>query len=262
MINQERMEDKPFFSIVVFVRDSPHLLSVTMDSILHQSFSSYEIILVISSNSPIVHEALEYYKDKIAKVYYESDENLANLMNKGISYSDGRFIHFLHPGDTYLSLHALEHISLLAQNQAAIIYCGYLFRTADNLPEAVVYPLNLDLLKHGKLPTRLQCFWFSKEVFNTVGLFNPHYHYRPGFDMVCRIFDKKECPVFFTHRVLVDYEYRKIPPSEMLRFAFETFFLILKNFGLGSAFAWWFIQDQIGFVKWLKATFKQAFYKR
>lgn len=254
------MEEKPFFSIVILARDYSYLLPITIESILLQFYPSYEILIVMDKETSPVHEILESYKDKIAEVVHTQDDNLANMMNQGVSRAKGEYIHFLHPGDLYLTRHALEHVAELSKSNPEIVYCGFLLRTGG-LPEAVVHPLNVDLLKVGKLPTRMQSFWFSKNIFKMVGTFNRRYRFRPGFEIICRIFDNKDCRIVFTKRVLVDYEYRKIPPSEMLKFAFETFFLILKNFGPIRAFSWWFIQDQIGLFKWMKSSIKQAFWQ-
>ena len=79
-------------SIVMVTRGLKDYLRLGLDSVLRQTFSSYEIIVIDNSLEPDFGRGVE--KDYPGVKLYPSAENLfyCQALNKGISLSSGDFI--------------------------------------------------------------------------------------------------------------------------------------------------------------------------
>ncbi len=115
-------------------------------------------------------------------------------------------------------------------------------------------------MQKGRLPSRLRAFWFSKKIFKKLGTFDPKYPHRMGYDMFCRLFLSQAKIVSLQNQIFTDYEYRRIPPYLIFRYAIETFRLIYKYFGFLPAIKWWFAQEETGFLKKVSAGVKRVFW--
>jgi hypothetical protein len=92
-------EEKPFFSILVHLLDrtSP-LFSFTMDSILSQSFSSYEIIVLDGRKDKHTLDLFLLYAPFLTCSYPSLNENIFFMLNKGVSLAQGEYIHVCRQG--------------------------------------------------------------------------------------------------------------------------------------------------------------------
>lgn len=257
------MEDTPFYSIIILLRDFPHLMSLTLDTIRAQNFSSYEIIIVEYNTDPSVLEGIERQSDKLSHIYTVNQDDKAHMMNHGMELAKGQYLHFLISGDTYLSHYALQDIKALIEksDHPDMLYCGYLLRETNMSPKAIIHPFTSKHLQKGELPSRLQACFFSKKSLIEMKGFSEKFKLRSGLDLICRIFLKKDRNVVFSKRVYTDFEYRKKSPKEVMRYALETFYVILVHFGIVKAFSWWFIQDRLRLIKWSIRSLKKAFWR-
>ncbi|NGX44508.1 MAG: hypothetical protein K1060chlam3_00675 [Candidatus Anoxychlamydiales bacterium] len=253
--------DKPIVSIVVLLNDFFHLASLTLKSIVDQSEKSYEIIVISTSNQKRSHVMLKPYMDKIKTLEYSKEASLPILMNKGLNLSQGKYIHFLFSGDVLVSKYVLSYLKdlIIDKKHPQLISCAFLRRDEFLSPEAISF--SFDYFKRGKIPMNIQSCWFSIETVQKLNNFNPRYKVQPGFDMICRIFLKKDKRVIFSNRVLTDYQFKKRPSKLVLLKAFENLKIIYKNFGLFKTIYWWAIHDHFRMLKLFMLSLKRAFWR-
>ncbi|NGX33730.1 MAG: hypothetical protein K1060chlam1_00071 [Candidatus Anoxychlamydiales bacterium] len=252
--------DKPIVSIVVLLRDFFHLANITMKSIVDQREKSYEIIVISISNQKRNLIMLKPYMDKIKTVEYSKETNLAVLMNKGLNLSQGKYIQFLFSGDILISKYILSYLKdlIIEKKYPHLISSAFLRRDEFLNPEAISF--SFDYFKRGKIPMNIQSCWFSVESVQKLKKFNLRYKIQPGFDMICKIFLKKDKKVVFSNRVLTDYQFKKIPSKLILLKAFENLKIIYKNFGLFKTIYWWAIHDHFRMLKLFMLSLKRAFW--
>ncbi len=258
------MEDAPFFSIFLILSDFTHMAHWSFESILAQSFPSFEVFVLEKEPSSTIRSMGE--KGGV-KVHFLTSNNknisVAEFLNKAIEKAKGKYIHVLQPGDFYLSSKGLEYVKQEIDKKPGsdLIYCSYLVRDEIAPPKAISYPISSQFLQKGKMPSRLQCCWFSKEIFAKVGLFNPKYARRPGLDFLCRVFLHKGCQFSSFKRVIVDYEPVKASSAQVIGYALETFKVIFHYFGIIKAISWWFSKEHPGFFRWGKDKVHKIFFK-
>lgn len=254
----------PFFSIIVPVSDdNVHLLSFTLQSIAEQAFEPFEVIVIdgqIKEHSLFVFEA---YRSSITRIYSALDCNLSAMCNKGVDLSRGKYLHFLQPGEFYISCNALRFLKeFIDKNRKPdLIGTGCVVRHSLTPPQQLLKSIESEDLKKVRAPQGLQAYWFKKEAILKVGKFKTRYRIQGGFDLVCRFYNTADLRRVFMRRILTDYEYRLPKPKWIIRQLFETLQILLRSFGLSPAALFWIAQNTSRFMRWWTKSIKGAFWK-
>ncbi|MBR5597804.1 MAG: glycosyltransferase [Lachnospiraceae bacterium] len=106
---------RPFFSIVVVSLNPGERLKKTLDSILKQTFTDYEVIIKDGGSSDGSLSGLQeagYFEDKNQiKIQQKKDRSIYDGMNQAVSYANGKFVQFLNCGDYFYSPTVLEEVA-------------------------------------------------------------------------------------------------------------------------------------------------------
>lgn len=94
----------PFFSIIIPTFNSKSSLEIALNSVLHQTFRDFEILIIDDGSTDGTDVLMLEYKD--IRILYEKQINSggpANPRNKGINLSKGEWICFLDSDDFWCS---------------------------------------------------------------------------------------------------------------------------------------------------------------
>lgn len=109
-------------SIIVVSLNTKKDFLKTLNSILNQKFSSYEIIVIDGDSSDGTKDEIENNKRNISKYIIEKDQGIYDAMNKGINISKGRWIIFLNSGDIFYDDNVLFKFAEYDQKNNQIVY--------------------------------------------------------------------------------------------------------------------------------------------
>lgn len=248
---------EPYFSIVILARRGLHLLPLTIETIKFQSEKEFEVIVVSNSKQEIA----RLYPD--LRVCQVKDKEISQMMNEGIRVAKGRYLQFLDPGDRFLSHQGLSYLRQLIQDsrEPHLVYSGFLMRGPDEPPQAVSFSFNQETLQKGMFPSHFRSSWFRRDSLQDLGGFDEMFSYRPAFDFLCRLYQKKNLKVVYSRRVLTDSEPLSVSPKEMVGYVEETCRILYRHFGLWHALRWIFVQDHLKMLRWTVRLVKQAFWK-
>lgn len=101
-INQQRIENKDLVSIVVPIYNAEKRLSNCIDSILDQSYSCIEVILIDDGSSDDSLKICNMYakNDNRVTVLYQKNKGVSVARNLGVSSSSGVYLTFVDADDT------------------------------------------------------------------------------------------------------------------------------------------------------------------
>lgn len=105
--------ENPLFSIITICYNSGKVIENTIKSILNQSFTDYEYIIVDGASTDNTLDVLysyEAYFHGRMKIKSEPDGGIYNAFNKGISRAIGKYIWFVN-SDDYIEDDALSNIA-------------------------------------------------------------------------------------------------------------------------------------------------------
>ena len=96
---RERSADLPLVTVVTIVRNRKGTLAQAIASVLNQTYSNIEYLVVDGASTDGTLEILKEFKDRIDFWISEPDLGPSDAINKAISYANGDFIAWIHSDD-------------------------------------------------------------------------------------------------------------------------------------------------------------------
>lgn len=138
-ISEEKkdIEDTPMLSIVVPIYKVEKYLNKCIDSILCQTFTDFELILVDDGSPDRCGEICDYYqkRDKRVRVIHKENGGLSSARNAGIDIASGEYIGFV-DSDDYIEPFMYEYlIESLKKNKCLLSICAinYVFEDGKSI---------------------------------------------------------------------------------------------------------------------------------
>jgi len=114
--------DLPLISIVTVVFNDRGNLEKTILSVLSQTFSNIEYIIIDGGSTDGTVDIIRRYEDRIARWVSEPDKGLYDAMNKGIGLASGDWINFMNAGDCFFDQDTVSTVARHMQDDADLIY--------------------------------------------------------------------------------------------------------------------------------------------
>ena len=207
------MENKkvPFFSIITVCYNAESEIERTICSVLEQSDTDYEYLIVDGKSSDKTLEIVEKYGNVFQEkrismnIISEHDQGIFDAMNKGIRHAHGSFINFMNAGDSFYDRDVLKKIKEYLSNSKADIVYGNCYRY-NQYYSYLSIPGDIELLKKGMAISH-QASFIKKEL-QEKHLFSLKYRIASDHDLFLRLY-------------LQGYQFEYIP-------------LVVCNFSLGG----------------------------
>ncbi len=231
--------NNPKISVVTVVYNSAALIENTVKSIINQSYSHIEYIVVDGGSTDGTIDILNRYKKNISTLISEPDRGIYDAMNKGIHLATSDFVVFINSGDKFSSPDILEKIfSNPDAAQADVIYGdtditdsdGNIIHSRRHRPPE---SLNWKSFKRGMLVCH-QSFIARRNLIDSYDL---TYRYAADFDWCIRIL-KKSKSVHNSRRVISLFLEGGQTRKTIVPGLKERFRIMRHHYGLLSALFW------------------------
>ncbi len=118
--------DSPFFSIIIPTYNRAAQLHLPIESILKQTFSAWELLIVDDGSTDNTKQVVAAYHDPRIRYIYQHNQERSAARNNGIKQAQGRYICFLDSDDYYLPEHLASFHQKIAEMQfpVAVFYCN------------------------------------------------------------------------------------------------------------------------------------------
>ncbi|AFY99669.1 glycosyltransferase family 2 protein [Calothrix sp. PCC 6303] len=108
--------NQPKVSVVVPAYNAMKYLPETLDSILQQTFSDFEVLIINDGSSDHIVEWFQEIQDSRVKLISQQNMGLSSARNTGIRYSQGEYIAFLDSDDTWEKTKLEKQVNYLEKN--------------------------------------------------------------------------------------------------------------------------------------------------
>ncbi len=121
------MNDTPLVSIVVPVYNAEKYIKQTIQSILDQTYSNIEIIIVDDGSTDLTRKLAEEISENnsIVKVISKINNGCPSARNEGIKASNGDFIQFVDADDSLQREMVEKMVSAYKNTNADLVVCGH-----------------------------------------------------------------------------------------------------------------------------------------
>lgn len=106
------MTESPFFSIIIPTYNRAEFIGKTLESVLSQTYTDFEVIIVDDGSTDGTQEIVESLKDERIRYIYQENGERGKARNTGMAIANGNYLTFL-DSDDLLYLH---HLELASQN--------------------------------------------------------------------------------------------------------------------------------------------------
>ena len=172
--------EKPLVTVVTVVFNDEAHIEKTIQSVLRQSYSNIEYIIIDGASTDATCSIIEKYREKIDFFLSEKDKGVYDGMNKGIQLAKGEWIHFLNSGDVFYD-----------ENVISGVFNNY----TDN-GESTIYGDTIYYNPNENVKTRV----VARRVTNEPGSFMPSCHQ----SIFTRAVELKNYPFDLRYRVYAD----------------------------------------------------------
>ncbi|MCA0431407.1 MAG: glycosyltransferase [Bacteroidetes bacterium] len=153
-----------FFSIVIPTFNRENLITQTINSILNQTFTDFEIIVIDDGSKDKTEEVVKLINSDKIKYYKIENSGIGYARNKGINYAKGNYIGFLDSDDLYYNNHLQNAYNFIKSlNSDEIIHLNF---NLGNREQTIYFK--------NKLPNKLPDDLFKNCSFHVNSLFIPN----------------------------------------------------------------------------------------
>ena len=126
--------EKPFFSIVIPVYNRQDFIGKTIESVLAQSFSNWQLIVVDDGSSDNTGNIVKSFGDRRIHYIYQQNSERSASRNNAVQWAQANFICFLDSDDRYLPNHLtnLHNAIILNNGKVALYHTGILHEFIEN----------------------------------------------------------------------------------------------------------------------------------
>ena len=177
-------------SIVTPTFNSEARISKNIISILNQSYSDYEHILIDNESSDkTLNLAKKEYSvrnsTKKLQIIREKDNGIAEAFNKGIDVANGEVIGILNSDDEYYNELVLEKVVNCFRDKNILFVHGNIHFDDPVYGSNIRKPLLCKVST--AMPYNHPTMFFRKEVYTQYGFFDTDYKFAMDFEFICRL---------------------------------------------------------------------------
>jgi len=220
----------PYFSIVIPVYNKENFVAKTLKSVLEQTFTDFEIIIINDGSTDNSETVIQAFDDNRIHYFWKANEGVAVARNSGIDKAKSDFICFL-DADDYWSPEFLEtmHAYSLRLPEQKVFTCAIEIET-KNKSFTAAYSINqnsdFEVVDFFEASQKECVLWTSgiavhNSVFADVGPFDTNI--KKGEDTELWIRIGLKYPIVFIWKVLAKYVYDKSGVSRNLTYFFEPY---------------------------------------
>jgi len=201
----------PLVSVIILTRNRPEYLVRAINSVLTQTFTDFEIIIIDDASTDDTPEVIKSFHDpRIISIRNNVNRGEAGSRNQGVNAAKGEFVSFLDDDDEWLprKLDAQVNKFKNSKKETGCIYtwhCRVDLQTGEKIKETK-YQKNGNIFKEmfeGNWVGTPSTVMVKKECFQLVGGFDESIGFSTDYDMWIRI--SKEFNIEYIGETLVNY---------------------------------------------------------
>lgn len=221
---------KPVLSVITIVYNNVKHIERTLLSVIHQTYSDIEFIVIDGASNDGTIAVLEKYKNHFSEFISEPDRGIYDAMNKGLALAKGDYVIFMNSGDEFYEPQTVAQVFL---TQAfADVYYGETEMLDEQLKSQgkrrheVPKNLNLQSFKYG-MSVSHQAIYIKRSLTKP---YNPQYQLSADIDWILDALSKAKT-VVNTNRYVAKYLMGGMSKKRHRQSLIERYHIFKKYYG-------------------------------
>jgi glycosyltransferase involved in cell wall biosynthesis len=179
----------PLFSIVVPTLNMAATLDACLDSIVRQTCSDFEVVLVDGCSTDGTLDIAKSFAPNVGArlvIHCGPDQNVYDAMNRGVGLSTGAWLLFLGADDTLYEADTLARVAtFIGEHEPSDLVYGDVIMRSSSSRYAGVFDLDRLLFEQNICH---QSIFYRRELFASIGPYNLRYRIWADWDFNIRCF--------------------------------------------------------------------------
>lgn len=193
-------------SIITVCYNSENTIETTFKSVLQQTYSNIEYIVVDGGSTDSTLKIAEKYSEIITVLVSEQDNGLYDAMNKGINLATGDIIGLINSDDLFCDSDALNKVAKVFKKDKNLdsVYADLFYvnqKDINKISRRWVTGVQREF-KYGWHPAH-PTFYIKKTIYDKFGLFDLSFSLAADFEIMLRFLDKYKISTTYLKEPLV-----------------------------------------------------------
>jgi len=181
------MNTLPFFTIITASLNGNSTIRRILESVKNQTFNDLEHIVIDGGSSDGTQEILNKYKNTYDLTWIsESDNGIADAINKGLVRASGCYIVVIHADDYLLNENSLNNVYRLLIGEKFDIWSFPVIKEHHFHGRQLCNPIRILWWNHFKFIFLHQGAFVHRRVFDRIGNFNEQFSIAMDYDFFYR----------------------------------------------------------------------------
>jgi glycosyltransferase involved in cell wall biosynthesis len=184
------MHSQPLVTIVTPSYNQAHYLEETILSVLRQSYSNLEYIIVDGGSQDGSQEIIQRHASRLAGWISEPDRGQTDAINKGFARANGEILAWLNSDDTYFPHAVGEAVEFLQSNPSAGMVYGdanLIDQNGNVIGRFPARQTDYRRLRRGYVHIPQQAAFFRASLWKQVGPLDPSFYFAMDYDLWVRL---------------------------------------------------------------------------
>lgn len=180
---------RPLFSVITIAKNAGTAIGETLRSVACQDFRDFEYLVIDGGSRDDTLSIVGEYRFPHMRVVSESDEGIADAMNKGVRLSSGELIIHLNAGDAFAGSDVLRQVAADYSKAAwpwAIGSCEVVDEQREVVRQKRIHAFDFEILRRANFVPHQSTF-VARAVFDRFGLFDKDFKITMDYDLWLRI---------------------------------------------------------------------------
>lgn len=134
------MSTTPLISIIVPVYNKGKHLKKCIDSVIQQSYSNWELLLINDGSVDNSKRVINEFKDRRIIYMEHPNHGVSYTRNQGIKRAKGEYVIFLDADDFWTNSYLEKHVVQITKNESDIYFSGITKKYVDGKVEILDFP--------------------------------------------------------------------------------------------------------------------------
>lgn len=182
----------PLVSVVIPTYNSAHYVTAAVDSVLQQSFTDFEVLVIDDGSTDDTRAVLSRYGAPV-RYHVQPNGGVSVARNRGIAESTGRYVAFLDADDTWYPQKLERQLDAMTRSPGfGLCYTGFRFVDDSMRPLRDFHPRQFEnalegMLFEGNIVSSVCTVLVERALFEDVGGFDPELSQCADWDMWVRV---------------------------------------------------------------------------
>lgn len=215
-------------SIITVAYNSEATIRDTIESVISQSYSNIEYIIIDGKSKDKTLEIANEYRDKISVLISEQDKGIYDAMNKGIKLATGDVVGIINSDDIFFDVNSVKRIADAFAQGVDAVYGDLIYVSReDTAKKSRVYSSKIFSKKTIRFGIMLAhpTFYVKKIFFEENGYYKTNYRVAADFELIAR-FITKGINAFYIPSYLVKMREGGVSSSELYGRVHQNFEIV------------------------------------